>query len=205
MKPRRSLFALASLALLLTAGCQIVPDAKPDPTRFFVLSNPSAPDFDASDLSGITLGIHEVRLPVYLGDSRAMAVRSPGNRITYRDFERWAEPLDEGVKRLLAISLPISPSVARALTPPFPTGVKRDYDLQVTVLTAEGYDAGETQQVRFALDYSLLTLEGELVTHGVYRAPVRDWDGSASDLARLLSQAIQDGAETIAQAIPRAD
>jgi uncharacterized lipoprotein YmbA len=205
MKPRCSLFVLTCVGLLLSCGCQVVPDAKPDPTRFFVLSNPPAPDFNSTNLGGITLGMHEIRLPVYLGDSRAMAVRSPGNRITYRDFERWAEPLDEGIKRLLRNALTISPSVARVMTLPFPTGVERDFDLQITVLLAEGYEAGSTQEVRFALDYSILTPTGELVTHGIYRDPARDWDGSAGDLARLLSLAVAAGADAIAKAIPDAN
>ena len=196
MKPRCSIFIFACAALLFSSGCQIVPEAKPDPT------NPQVPEFESTDLGGVTLGLHEVRLPIYLGDSRAIAVRSPGNRITYRDFERWAEPLNEGIKRLLRISLTVSPSVSRVLTLPFPAGVTRDYDLQVTVLTAEGYDAGSTQQIRFALDYSILSPEGDLVTHGIYRHPPQDWDGTASDLANLLSRAVSDGADAIAQAIP---
>lgn len=205
MKPRRSIFVFACAALLLSAGCQIVPEAKPDPTKFFVLSNPAVPEFESTDLAGITLGLHEVRLPVYIDDSRALAVASPGNRITYRDFERWAEPLNEGIKRILRISLTTSPAVARVLTLPFPAGVTRHYDLQITVLAAEGYDAGSTQQIRFALDYSLLSPEGDLVTHGIYRHAPRDWDGTASDLATLLSQAVSASADAIVQAIPRTD
>ncbi len=202
MKLRRSLLVLAGIGMLLTTGCQVVPDAKPDPTKFFVLSNPRVPNFDSSNVEGLTIGLHEIRLPVYLADSRAMAVRSPGNRIAYRDFERWAEPLDEGMKRLLRISLTVSPTVARVLTLPFPSGVDRDYDLQITVLVAEGRDAGSAQQVIFALDYSVLTPEGELVTHGVYHAPAQDWDGTASDLAHLLSISVHESADTIIQGIP---
>lgn len=204
MKLHRTFVALAGLGLWLTSGCQVVPDAKPDPTQFFVLSNPRAPDFESTNLDGITLGLHDIRLPVYLGDSRAMAVRSPGNRITYRDFQRWAEPMDEGVKRILRISLTTSPMVARVLPLPFPAGVDRDYDLQINVLVAEGYESSDRQQVLFALDYSVLTPEGDLVTHGVHRAPAQDWDGTAGDLAHLLSMAINGSAETIVRAIPAA-
>jgi uncharacterized protein len=202
MKLRRSLIALASIGLLLTSGCQVVPEAQPDPTKFFVLSNPRPANYDSSNVAGLTLGMHEIRLPVYLADSRAMAVRSPGNRIAYRDFERWAEPLDEGMKRILRVSLTLSPEVARVLTLPFPTGVERDYDLQITVLAAEGRDAGDEQQVIFALDYSVLTPTGDLVTHGVHHAPAQDWDGTASDLAHLLSVAVNESAETIIQGLP---
>lgn len=203
MNLHRAFIVLAGLVGLLNSGCQVIPEAKPDPTRFFVLSNPSAPDFESTNLDGITLGLHEIRLPVYLGDSPAMAVRSPGNRITYRDFERWAEPLDEGMKRILRISLTTSEQVARVVTLPFPSGVDRDYDLQVTVLAAEGYDSGDRKQVIFALDYSLLTPDGDLVTHGVHRAPPQDWDGTAGDLARLLSIAVNHSAETVVRALPQ--
>ncbi len=202
MKLRPHLTALVIGSLLFSGGCQIVPDAQPDPTEFYVLTYPGNPSASAGSVDGVTLGLHEIRLPVYLGDSRAMVVRDAGNRITYRDFERWAEPLDEGIERILRIGLTQSPGVARVLTLPFPAGIDRDYDLQVTVLTSEGLERDDLQQVLLALDYSVLTPEGDLVTHGIYRAPVRDWDGSADDLARLLSQAIAASADTIAGAVP---
>jgi uncharacterized lipoprotein YmbA len=196
--------ALATCALLLTTACQIVPEARPDPTRFYMLTASAPDDLDLRKLSGVTLGLHEIRLPVYLADSRALAVRSPGNRIAYRDYERWAEPLDEGIERVLRIALIASPDVARVLTLPFPVGVDRDYDLQVTMLACEGYADGDTREIRLALDYSLLTPDGGLITHGIYRSPHHVWDGSSSDLARLLSQTIADSADDILAALSTA-
>ncbi len=202
MKLRSAFLATSAAALLLTSGCQIVPDAKPDPTRFYVLSNPDTADYVPGEVSGITLGLSEIRLPRYLADSRAMAVRNSANGITYRDFDRWAEPLDEGSKRVLRVALTTSPRIARVLTLPFPAGVERDYDLQITVLAAEGMESGTIQQVQLALDYTISTPAGELVTHGIYRAPTREWDGTSAELARLLSLAIGASAEPIAQALP---
>jgi len=202
MSIRRTCLAAAVVAtLFISSGCQIVPEAKPDPTQFYVLTHPNAVDLEVDGVMGITLGLYEVRLPNYLGDSRAMAVRNSGNRLTYRDFDRWAEPLDEGVERILSSSLTVTSEVGRVLTLPFPVGTERDYDLQVTVLASEGFDDGESQQILFALDYSLLTPDGELVTHGIYRAPRQSWDGTASSLARLLSFSVAASAEVIATAI----
>jgi len=190
-------------ALLAWGGCQIVPEARPDPTEFYVLSHPNAANLQPDGTGGITLGLHEIRLPVYLGDSRAIAVRNAGNRLSYRDFDRWAEPLDEGVERVLRVALSVTPEVDRVLTLPFPAGIDRDYDLQVTVLAAEGLDDGTGRQIRFALDFSLLTPEGELVTHGIYRAPPQNWDGSTNSLALLISQSVVDSASEISAALPR--
>lgn len=204
MSTHRSVFVAVTASALLLGGCQVIPEPQEDPTQFYVLTHPNATDLNLDGIQGITLGLHEIRLPVYLGDSRAMAVRNSGNRLTYRDFDRWAEPLDEGIERVLRISLSVTPEVGRVLTLPFPAGIERDYDLQVTVLAAEGLDTSDQKRVGFAMDYSLLTPDGELVTHGLYRAPLRNWDGTASDLAAKISQSIVDSTDVIAAAIAEA-
>lgn len=194
--------ALGTLLLLATTGCQIVPEATPDPTRFYVLEATAPDEQPAVRDAGITLGLHEIRLPIYLADSRALAVSQPGHRISYRDFERWAEPLDEGIERVLRVALIASPEVARVVTLPFPVGVDRDYDLQVTMLHCEGYTDGDQHVIRLSLDYSLATPDGELVNHGVHHADALPWDGSSSDLARQLSHALTASADDILAKLP---
>lgn len=208
MNFRRPLLFTLGAIILVAAGCQIVPEAKPDPTRFFLLTDPAPlPPESASSPSadGVTLGLHRVRLPVYLSDSRAIAVSQSGNRITYRDFDRWAEPLDAGVERVLRSGLVRSASVTRVLTLPFPAGIARDYDLQVTVIGGEGQVMGSHQSVRFALDYSIIDPDGNLLSHGIYQAPARDWDGTSAALAELISASIVAAADQIVAALPDSD
>jgi uncharacterized lipoprotein YmbA len=193
----------ASVLLLGLTACQIVPEAQPDPTRFFVLEDPGTVAGQATaPRTGATVGLLGIRLPVYLGDSRAIAISSPQQEIEFRDFERWAEPLDEGIERVLQSALGRAPNVARVLTLPFGTDTTRDFDLQVNVIDCEGFTAGDNRSARFSCEYSVMDLEGELIAHGIFQATPESWNGTPGDLARLLSAAIVEGASIIAQAIP---
>ncbi|MBT5900562.1 MAG: hypothetical protein HOH58_00465 [Opitutaceae bacterium] len=200
----RFAFPLFTSALLLgVTACQIVPEAKPDPTRFFVLEDPGTMAGQASaPRTGATIGLLGIRLPVYLGDSRAIAISSPQQEIEFRDFERWAEPLDEGIERVLQSALGRAPNVSRVLTLPFGANTNRDFDLQINVIDCEGFTAGDNRSARFSCEYSVMDLEGELVAHGIFQATPESWNGSPGDLARLLSTAIVEGAAVIADAIP---
>lgn len=200
----RFVFSLfASLLLVGLTACQIVPDAQPDPTRFFVLDDPGTTTAQATaPRTGATVGLLGIRLPVYLGDSRAIAISSPQQEIEFRDFERWAEPLNEGIERVLQSALGRAPNVGRVLTLPFGANTTRDFDLQVSVIDCGGFTSGDNRSARFSCEYSIMNVEGKLVAHGIYQASPESWNGTPGDLARLLSVAIVEGAATIAEAIP---
>lgn len=204
MSFRHSLLSVVVLLVgVFTTACQIVPEAKPDPTRFFVLEDPGASAGSLnSEPHGATIGLLSIRLPVYLADSRAIAISSPSQEIEFRDFERWAESLDEGIKRVLQSALGRSSNVSRVLTLPFGADVNRDYDIQVKVIDCEGFTSGGSQSARFACEYSIMNLEGKLVAHGIYEATPAAWNGTPGNLAQLLSAAIVEGATVIADAIP---
>jgi uncharacterized lipoprotein YmbA len=203
---RPLLLSVALLAGLFTTACQIVPEAKPDPTRFFVLEDPGATmGSTRSKPDGATMGLLGIRLPVYLADSRAMAISSASQEIEFRDFERWAEPLDEGIERVLQSALGRAASVARVLTLPFGADVNRDYDVQVNVIDCEGFTSGSSQSAQFVCEYSIMDMDGELVAHGIYEATPATWNGTPGDLARLLSAAIVEGAAVIAAAVPASE
>lgn len=201
MNPRSTLLATIAAALLLTAGCNVIPEATPDPTKFFVLKDPQATT-NTHDELGVTIGLLPLELPVYLDNARSVAVGSPGNRITFRDFDRWAESLDDGVTRVLRSALSRAPGVARVRVPPFSIDTHRDFNLLVRLVNCEGFESGDTRTIRFALTYELISNEDEFIHLGTYTAPATAWDGSSSQLATLLSQSIVDAANTIARELP---
>jgi uncharacterized lipoprotein YmbA len=87
------------------AACNIVPPAQDDPTRYFVLS-------DAGGAGGprprpppsARIGLQAVKLEGYL-KHKEMVVRTGANEIQFKDYRRWAEPLDAAVGRVLRASL----------------------------------------------------------------------------------------------------
>jgi uncharacterized lipoprotein YmbA len=103
MRARRvALEALAVGALLFAAaGC----GGQGAPSRFYVLAPLAGPPGSgtpaAADSAPVTIGVGPVRLPAYL-DRPQVVTRLDPDRIDFGEFDRWGEPLADGVPRALA-------------------------------------------------------------------------------------------------------
>lgn len=201
MPPRRFplLPILASAACLFTAACSIIPQPTPDPTRYFVLQDPATTTaVDPVTSAGATIGLLPIALPAYLLDSRAIAVAGVGSEVSFRDFDRWAEPLDEGLARVLRSALTRADGVQRVLVPPFPLTPARDYDLHTRIIDCIGVAAGDNRTLRFGLSFELTAPDGTLKAQGTFRAAPAAWSGESSELANLISEATAAAATAIA-------
>jgi uncharacterized lipoprotein YmbA len=89
---------LLSACSVLLAGCNLLPEPQPDPTRHFTLSAPTGA------VSGGNVDVRPVLLAGHLRQ-RAMAVRIADNEVSYLDDARWAEPLDAGLTEVLRAEL----------------------------------------------------------------------------------------------------
>lgn len=190
----------ASGAVLLLGACSLVPKPTPDPTRFFLLEDP-VPVMETGliESSGHVLGLLPTELPSYLLDQRAIAITDARNAVKFRDFDRWAEPLDEGVTRVLRTALVRQESVAQVFVPPYPLQPERAFNLQVRVIECAGTT---TETVRFAATYSLTAADGELYQQGNYIFNGDEWDGRSETLADEISRAVADLAAEIASHLP---
>ena len=115
---------LLPLALLLLPACSLLRGARPDPTRFFVLT---AVDKKTDAPVATTLGLDHVELPEYLLRDSIVS-RSASNQIAVAYYDRWGEPLRDGFSRTLRRDLeselgaghvfgqPFEPSQLPALT-----------------------------------------------------------------------------------------
>jgi uncharacterized lipoprotein YmbA len=195
-----SLFALAALP-----ACNVVQPAQDDPTRYFVLSDPSvagAPSVPAA--SATRIGLHSIRLETYL-KHREMVVRTGANEIQFKDYRRWAEPLDAAVGRVLRTSLVASSSVSQVLTEPFPFDQQRDYDVSIDVRRCEGAVEGSGFKAEFTalIEISTTGSDPKIVVRKLFEAPAADWDGSNYDhLASLLTADVSALAQEVASSIP---
>ena len=86
---------LIALALMLTA-CGSTPTS-----NYYLLTAREAPGPTGVSPS---IGIGPVRIPEYLNRTNLVYQRD-GNRLEIADYERWAEPLDEGIVRVLGLNL----------------------------------------------------------------------------------------------------
>lgn len=106
------------------AGC-----AHTAPTRFYTLESRIAAPASA-DAAALRLNVLPVILPKYLGSDR-IAVRKSGNELDYREFDRWAEPLRDGVPRALRDAL--ARLLPAAAIEAFPQGGRSGPDLSIEV------------------------------------------------------------------------
>jgi len=80
----------------LLAGCGSSP-----PINYYVLS---AQDGTVPSGNAPSVGVGPVTIPEYLNRANLVANRE-GNTLALARFDHWAEPLEDGIKRVLAINL----------------------------------------------------------------------------------------------------
>lgn len=186
--PFRALPA-AMLALLLTA-CGSTPKS-----NYYLLS--SAAEVPPNNPVP-TVGVGPVAMPEYL--NRDILVFRPGdNQLEITATERWAEPLEDGVARVLALNLASMLDTTGVQVYPFHPGRKPQYGVKLRVVNMDAnaqraqlvaewllYDPDSNE----ALERRLVQLQRPLAAG----APV-------PQLAGLYSALIAELSEGIAQAI----
>jgi uncharacterized lipoprotein YmbA len=183
--------ALAVFAGLLFAGCQVLPEAVVDPTKYYVLNSPSPAPQAEKPAGKLLIGLQPVELPGYLRGTKSMVTRTGPNELRFDDFARWAEPLDAGLRRVLKEQIARADGVVRVVDGSSRDG-KRDYDVSVRIDRCEGSAIGSRKTVLFTATYEIVDLRGEgsVVARKTFSAPEVGWDGSDNGaLARLLSEA----------------
>lgn len=131
--------------VLLCAACL---NPRADPSAFFHLT-PTASGTAAA--LPVTVGLGPVLLPAYL-DRPQMVTRVGTNQVTLSETNRWAEPLGEGVARVLREDLEhtLSP---RAVVD-YPWHPSAGVDLAVAV-TFSRFEADTTGVVHLGADWSI--------------------------------------------------
>ena len=203
----RPLLTLAAAAMVLAqSGCNVAQPAQDDPTRYFVLSDPAVPAGLSPSAAGARIGLRSIRLESYLR-RREIVVRTGENEVEFRDFRRWAEPLDTAVARVLRAKLQALPGVAQVVTEPFPVDLDRDYDVTVEVRRCEGLASRSghyAASFEATIEVSTTGSSPRVIARRAFSAPDAAWDGSDFDrLAALLSADVAGLGQEIAGALPQ--
>jgi len=192
----------SALALVIVAGCNLVPEAQSDPTRFYVLSTPAAAAAVAA--KGPAVHLRPVELASYI-KAKPIIVRRGENEIEFREYARWGEPLELGIGRVLREEL-LARGAAGAVLAAGLRAVDVDYDyvLTVRVLACEGGSSGAVF-FRAAWELSTASATPKVVASGDFRPTDLRWDGkNEAALAAQLSQAVAGLSGEIAAALAKA-
>jgi uncharacterized lipoprotein YmbA len=200
-------WALMAVAATVLGGCQLLPPASVDATRFFVLTGPSASGTELTQPAGrLQIGLKAVEMPAYLRATKSMVVRDGANEIRYQDFSRWAEPLEAGVLRILKERLLVSPGVRGVDAHPMRGDVTRDYDITVRIIRCEGASGDGGGTARFSASYEIVAADGsrDVLTSRTFTAPDVAWDEKDfGALAALLSEGVSGLGAQIAGDLPK--
>jgi uncharacterized lipoprotein YmbA len=202
MTPMRFPFLVA--LVLASAGCSVLP-APPAPPGYLVLvaaeelpeAPPAAPRA-ASHEGALTLGLGPITLPAYL--LRGELVAREGTRLLPSPTERWAEPLELGVERVLGADLRRALGVGPLVAHPWYATEQPDVQVELVFARLERDQSGnavaDAAWTIRRLDGDARTVEGRSVVEYPVAA-----DGAATALA--LSRALADIADEIARAWPQ--
>jgi uncharacterized lipoprotein YmbA len=179
-----------ALTALMLAGC-----GASDHSRFYVLSeNPAAASHAATMSPATTIALGAVQLPAAL-DRPQMARRLNSDEISYAEYDRWAGPLDEMVRRVLIADLDGRLAPGMILIENNPTS-PASRTIAVDILR---FDADATGLVTLKARWELLERAGSPV--GIPRDAMIVEPGSGPDaeaVAATMSRAVADLATQIA-------
>jgi len=195
---RQTQIAVIFLALAL-AGCL---GGKSAPTNFYMLSPLSQPQAGISPATAearIHIGLEPVVVPEYLNRNE-IVINLDDTVYQLAEFDRWAEPLNENLTRVLEQNLTnllrddsIDVILASETSIPF------DYRLEVDVLRLDGNFGG---QVTLVVQWVLLETEEDdlkLVRRFEYQEPAADqtYKGLVLAKSRTLDKMSRDIAVAI--------
>lgn len=142
--------ALALAAVLGLVGCSIVSSSSP--SQFYVLDavlpQGQEPLYATGEAGAPTVAVTTARVAAYL-DRPQITLRSDGNAVRLNEFIRWAEPLGDGLTRVLRTNM-----VTLLRTPdsalPWTRSHQRDFNLFVQIEDIHLADNGKVLQLRFS-------------------------------------------------------
>jgi uncharacterized lipoprotein YmbA len=143
-----------AIVLCLAASIGLASCAVSDPTRYYTLgltparraeSAPSASPWNTAREAGtVSIGVGPVSMPGYLNRSQILT-RTGRDQLELGMFHRWAEPLEDGIVRILAEEIGARVPTERIATFPWRGEVARilDYRVVVGVVRFDGRTGGD--------------------------------------------------------------
>jgi uncharacterized protein len=171
------------------------------PSRFYILNTlPASETVPATAAAqGPVIGVGPITLPKYL-DRPQIVTRAGRNQLALGEFDRWAEPLQDNISRVLAEHLARLIPTDHLLLQAWPRSATLDYQVTVEVLQFDGWLGGEsTLLARWSI---LDGAEHELFNRMVHlHAPTGGRDYEA--MVVVMNQMIETLSRDIATAIQR--
>jgi uncharacterized lipoprotein YmbA len=184
----------ACLVLATLAGC-----APSQPTRFYTLSTVTEPAAAPRSGQGLVIGLGPITLPQYL-DRSDIVTRAGANQMKLGEFNRWAEPLEPLLTRIMAEDLYTLLDANDIIPIPQHGDLPLDRVVEVDFTRFDANVAGEVKldarwRVYRGDNETLVASSRSLVAE--QGAPVPDYDAIVAAMSRAVRQASQEIAQAI--------
>lgn len=196
-----------SLVLItILSALSLVACGSSSPANFYLLQARTTASVEGPETAaaeGISIGIGPLELPEYL-DRPQMVTRSGTNSVEIHEFERWAEPLEEGVSRVLTDSLADLLRHKQISIYSWRSQLKADFRLGLTLTRFEGAADGS---ITLAGIWALYDTEKReialrqpfLLSHTAASQRIEDLvDGQSQLLAKLCEEIAESVTEVVA-------
>jgi|GEM_PF-5164025 len=198
---------IVCLALLIAAavawsGCAIMRGPVADPSMYYILDTTDyQPVAEGTAEEAALVALGRVRVARYL-EEPGMAVRQRGHTVNYSRENRWAEPLDVSISRIITENLTREATVRQVVV--FPAQHRDpDYDLLVNISRAEGViPLTDRPHAVFRATWELRSgRAARLLASGSVQQDRLPWDGESYD---QLAGSISDGVEELSRQVAEA-
>ena len=196
---RKILLSLIGVLALSACGAS-------KPSQFYVLNALSPSELSRQTISvgsGLAIGLAPVNMPEYL-DRPQIISRGGGNQLELGEFDRWAEPLNRNIERVVARNLSVLLDTDRVFVLPARRPLDLRYRVVIDILRFNLVKEGETLlEVRWAV------LDGEsrrelLIATSTHVRPVavQNYDAVVSSMNENLAELSREIATAISSLQP---
>ena len=174
------------IATVALAGC-----AQTAPTNFYTLSSATEPNVAKRSARGLVIGLGPISLPQYL-DRPDIVTRDGPNQMRLADLNKWAEPLEPLLTRIMSEDLYALLDAEDVIPIPQRGDVPLDRIVEVDI---SRFDAGDTGEVVLDARWRIYKGDNEtLLTSGRSRvteqgAPPPDYDAIVAAMSRAVGRA----------------
>lgn len=186
------IFALMASFLLL-GGC-----FRSAPTSYYLLESASEP-IRTDSMPDLTLRIAQVESPTYLNRNNIVSRVTNETRVILAEFHLWAEPVSNGVRRIMeeVLTRPLLEKGINVL--PVATEERGDY---VLVIDVQRLDGNFNAQAVFSARWSLLNSRDKTVASGIFSDETQVEGADYNILVKAESQLVRKFGEYLASRLP---
>lgn len=156
-----TLLALLGLLLASLAGC-----GRSTPTNYYLLES-GMPPLTADDLPPASLRVALVEVPSYLNRNNIVSRVQGETRLILAEFHLWAEPVSNGVRRVVEETL--TPPLLEAGVTVLPTGTANGGDY-VLLIDVERLDGNFNEKAVLESRWTLLDKKEAPLADGIFAA-----------------------------------